>query len=369
MTLSFHCSPVGSQQSWVPVELARSRTQPDSWAAQAHARDGFIKRIAARGAFEEQERHGYSCYQAVAGGYSMEVRAAFATPSASPPGHPVTTGGSIAVFLHGPAGYEEISAQSVTATADTTSEIGGAALLVARAVATGIEAYVSAVAATGATTVEAAVTAGAGAAAAESAEVAGGVDLVLEGLAFIEVLGLVAVVLAVAVIVYELLVKTMTYQLTVFNLAPHEVSCAVSYVYNGLPLHNGRAVLPAVNAISDRLDPLGGGLGYDVAAKATFFVVNAVKALGLGLVLDVSGRGVVANVPAMGSNAFYIGPGGGPELWHRATSALPFAQPPARYSPSFAEYGLVLRNDQADGKTSWAGFSGFNYCSLLYVDA
>ena len=321
---------------------------------------------------------GYRVLRAALGDYGLEIRTHVDPAPPCGDGHAVTVPGSIAIFLDGPAGQQEITARKVKVAADEASEIAAAAAVIAKVFQAGLTRYFSTLAEAGGE--EAADVAVETAAAAASEEIAGGIGLEIAfgALAVVEVIGLVVAVAAVAIIIIEAIFQRRAHQLTIFNTTDSDFAFHITYLYNSRPAGAVGGVLPPKTKASEE-SPFG-AITYDLASKAVLFLQNEILAMGIGYVLNFQSNGappfaVLGDIPVSGPNSFLVeetwqgGEGyyddvtGGSD-WTRPNRALKQLRQQVQVGPR----RLTLVNDQLTGNTSYGGYTGENYCSILYIE-
>jgi hypothetical protein len=348
-----------------------------------YSRSNFLKYLKEQGAsaFKVVPGKNYSCVRASRGGYELEIRAQVdeqKESSTDSSGKPVTVGGSIGIYLNDPNGEEEITAKKIQVTANTISEISGAASVIANVIKRGLTRYLSSLADVESGSVEEAIGTAVEAASEEiGSEI--GLEFAIESLSLVEFIGIAVAVIALLLILFFALVKTMTHQLTVFNMTDYDIEYEITYLHNSIPLQNHQGILPKMNSVKDSLIPLGGGVTYNLASKTSLFLRNKEENRGLGYVIAFRCQGseftLLGDIPSLGQNSFLIKPGymGGEHFFNEITGGdNPFKRNKAhktlRLSEGFGLISATLANDQLSGETNYAGYSGYNYCSLLYIE-
>jgi hypothetical protein len=326
---------------------------------------------------------GYTVVRAALGDYSVEIRTQVSpapTGEGGGDGHPVTVPGSIAIFLNGPIGQQEITAQKIQVVADEASEIAAAAGVIAKVFQVGLTRYFSSLAEAGGE--EAVGVAVETAAAAGSEEIAAsiGLEIALGALAVVELIGIVVAVAAVAILIIEALFQRRTHQLTIFNTTDSSFRFEVSYLYNSQPAGAQQGVLPPKSTVKDDSSPIWGPITYDLASKAVLFLQNQELYEGIGYVLNFQSDSappfaVLGDIPDAGANSFLVQEGSqGGENWYDDITGgdNPFKQNHAlkqlRQQVQVGPRRLTLVNDQLTGNTNYSGYTGENYCSILYIE-
>jgi hypothetical protein len=325
----------------------------------------------------------YTVVRAALGDYSLEIRTQVNPPPASEgggDGHAVTVPGSIAIFLNGPIGQQEITAQNIKVAADEASEIAAAAGVIAKVFQVGLTRYFSSLAEAGGE--EAMDIAVETAAAAGSDEIAGsiGLEVAFGALAVVEVIGIVVAVAAVAIIIIEAIFQRRTHQLTIFNTTDSSFRFGVSYLYNSQPTGAPQGVLPPKSTVKDDTSPIWGPITYDLASKAVLFLQNQDLSKGVGYVLNFQSDSappfaVLGDIPVAGANSFLVQEGyQGGEAWYDDVTGgdNPFTPNRAlkqlRQQVQVGPRRITLVNDQLTGNTNYGGYTGENYCSILYIE-
>jgi hypothetical protein len=324
---------------------------------------------------------GYTVVRAALGDYSLEIR----TQVDSPPlgggdGHAVTVPGSIAIFLNGPIGQQEITEQNVQVFADEASEITAAAGVIAKVFQVGLTRYFASLAEAGGEETAGAAVEMAAAAGSEEIAASIGLEVALGALAVVELVGIIVAVAAVAIFIIEALIQRRTHQLTIFNTTDSSFAFQITYLYNSQPTGATQGVLPPKRKVEDDSSPIFGPITYDLASKAVLFLQNQNPAMGIGYVLNFQSDSappfaVLGDIPDAGPNSFLVQPGsqGGQNWYNDVTGGVyPWTENHAlkqlRQQVQAGPRRLTLVNDQLTGNTSYGGYTGENYCSILYIE-
>lgn len=389
--VSFQQTQAPTKSTWMAVNDSFRQTMSDAlqggqgvrdFYTQQESRARFVKHLHEHGpgVFQPIEVNGYSCLRAQLDNHQLEIRTQVIRPGNAAKGRPVTTGGSIGIYLKGPAGDEEIVAKKIEVKAQDVAEIAGAASVIADIIGRGLSRYLSSLAESAAEeSIDVAVD---GAAEAASEEIAEGIglELAIDGLAVVEFVGIVVAAIALLVILMMGIFKKMTYQLTVFNMTNAEIDFRVTYLYDARSRPE-YGMLPPVNAVKDTLIPLGGGVSYNLASSTAIFLQNEDKK-GIGFIVVFSTEdlqfAVLGDIPSVGDNSFGIyedfdGDRDREAFYNRITGGnnpliVSHAHKSHRVEKNIGPYRITLANDKLSGETNYGGVSGYNYTSLLYIE-
>jgi hypothetical protein len=325
-------------------------------------------------------RPGYTMLRAAMGDCSLEIRTQVDPPPSGGGSRAVTVPGSIAIFLDGPAGQQELSAQRITVAADEASEITGAATVIAGAISSGLTRYFGSLAGAGGDETVAAAVEAASAAGSEEITASIGLEVAFGALAVVEVVGIAVAVAAAAVLIIEAIIQRRTHQLTIFNTTDETFTWQASYFYNARPSSVPQGVLPPKRTVEDDTSPIFGPVTYDLASSSVVFLQNVDPSKGIGYVLNFDSDSsppfaVLGDIPVSGANSFLVQEGTQAGAnWYQAVTGgdNPFqpnhALKQVRQQVQIGPRRLTLVNDQLTGNTHYGKYTGENYCSILYIE-